>query len=78
MIKGRATIKPHKGPATPISKSAFLLMITPFILIMAPNVPKGSMGKGMKNGNVEGIPYFLVMREWPISCASRIVIMARL
>jgi hypothetical protein len=36
-------------------------MITPFILIIAPNVPKGSIGKGMKNGSVEGIPYFLVM-----------------
>lgn len=48
IIKGIETIKPDKGPAIPISKSAFLLMMIPFILIIAPRVPKGGKGIGMK------------------------------
>ena len=61
MMKGIATIKPLKGPAIPISKRAFLSVTTPFILIKAPNVPKGGSGKGIKNGNVLGIPWRRVM-----------------
>jgi len=45
MMKGIATIKPLKGPAIPISKRAFLSVTTPFILIKAPNVPKGAAAK---------------------------------
>jgi hypothetical protein len=48
IIKGIAIMKPDKGPAMPMSKSAFLLIIIPFILIIAPNVPKGERGKGIK------------------------------
>jgi hypothetical protein len=47
-INGIETIKPDNGPATPISKRTFLLMKTPFIFIIAPNVPKGEKGKGRK------------------------------
>ncbi len=48
MIKGMETMKPDNGPEIPISKSAFLLIIIPFILIIAPRVPKGGKGRGMK------------------------------
>jgi len=36
------------APPMPISKSALLLTITPFILMIAPNVPNGESGKGIK------------------------------
>ena len=74
MMKGIETMNPDKGPAIPISKSAFLLMIMPFILMIAPRVPKGGKGNGMKYGKVAGTPYFLLMKKWPISWERRIVI----
>ncbi len=45
---GTARTKPHRGPATPISKRARLSVMVPLILITAPKVPKGDRGKGMK------------------------------
>jgi hypothetical protein len=37
-----------KGPATPVSKSAFFEGVTLSILMIAPKVPKGENGKGRK------------------------------
>ena len=48
MIAGMAKKSPISGPAAPISNKAFLSGIIPFILITAPNVPKGGNGSGRK------------------------------
>jgi len=47
-IAGRAKKSPPNGPETPISRSAFRLGIGLLLFIMAPSVPKGGKGKGMK------------------------------
>ena len=48
MMAGRVMSNPIRGPATPISNKALRDLILPFILMMAPKVPKGGMGTGKK------------------------------
>jgi len=47
-VAGMAMISPMAGPMIPMSNKAFRSGILPPIFIMAPKVPKGGNGEGMK------------------------------
>jgi len=45
-------------------------------MITAPIVPKGEIGKGIKNGGVAGTLFHFACKKCPISCAIRMAITA--
>jgi hypothetical protein len=45
--------------------------------MMAPKVPKGGTGKGIKNGRLTLTPYRRPMKKWPISWASKMAMIER-
>jgi hypothetical protein len=59
MMAGMLRQRLVKGPAIPISKSAFRDEVALSIRMTAPKVPKGEKGKGKKKGKVALIPYLL-------------------
>jgi hypothetical protein len=57
IIAGMLRRRLVRGPAIPVSKSAFREETVLSMRITAPKVPKGGRGRGKKKGNVAFIPY---------------------